>query len=155
MTDNDLHLIVVDAANVIGSRPDGWWRDRAGAARRLLTSLAEYQKHPDTHATITVILEGAARAAAKPPTANTPPDQISADEQLADQKATDQPYGELGIVLASGSGDDTIVDVVRAAADDHQGRPITVVTADRGLRSRVEALGATTTGPRWLLDRLN
>jgi hypothetical protein len=24
-----LHL-VVDAANVVGSRPDGWWRDRAG-----------------------------------------------------------------------------------------------------------------------------
>jgi predicted RNA-binding protein with PIN domain len=161
MTDNDLHLIVVDAANVIGSRPDGWWRDRAGAARRLLTSLAAYQQHPDTHATITVILEGAARAAANSPTAanaptaGTSPDQISADEQPTDQKATDQPYGDLGIVLASGSGDDTIVDVVRAAADEHRGRPITVVTADRALRARVEGLGATTTGPRWLLDRLN
>jgi predicted RNA-binding protein with PIN domain len=139
MTDNDLHLIVVDAANVIGSRPDGWWRDRAGAARRLLTSLTAYQQHPDTNAAITVILEGAARAAANPPTAGSP----------------DQPYGELDIVLAAGSGDDTIVDVVRAAADEHQGRPITVVTADRALRARVEALGATTTGPRWLLDRLH
>ena len=26
---------VVDASNVIGSKPDGWWRDRDGAARRL------------------------------------------------------------------------------------------------------------------------
>ena len=27
--------IVVDVANVMGSRPDGWWRDRPGAAVRL------------------------------------------------------------------------------------------------------------------------
>jgi len=31
--------VVVDAANVVGSRPDGWWRDRAGAARRLRDAL--------------------------------------------------------------------------------------------------------------------
>ena len=30
----ELH-VVVDGANVVGSRPDGWWRDRPGAARRL------------------------------------------------------------------------------------------------------------------------
>lgn len=34
---------VVDAANVIGARPDGWWRDRAGAARRLYRRLAEFR----------------------------------------------------------------------------------------------------------------
>ena len=38
-------LVVVDAANVVGSRPDGWWRDRAGAARRLIAKLVEYQAH--------------------------------------------------------------------------------------------------------------
>ncbi|WP_133800008.1 hypothetical protein [Kribbella caucasensis] len=156
MTDNDLHLIVVDAANVIGSRPDGWWRDRAGAARRLLTSLTVYQQHPDTHADITVILEGAARAAANPPTAADRPSAAGppAVGRPPSAGSPDQPYGELDIVLASGSGDDTIVDVVRAAADEHQGRPISVVTADRALRARVEALGATAAGPRWLLDRL-
>ena len=26
----------IDASNVIGSRPDGWWRDRDGATRRLV-----------------------------------------------------------------------------------------------------------------------
>ena len=31
--------VVVDVANVMGSRPDGWWRDREGAARRLIDSL--------------------------------------------------------------------------------------------------------------------
>jgi 8-oxo-dGTP diphosphatase len=32
--------MVVDVANVMGSRPDGWWRDRAGAAVRLYSELA-------------------------------------------------------------------------------------------------------------------
>jgi len=34
-----LHVIV-DGANVVGSRPDGWWRDRAGAARKLAGKLS-------------------------------------------------------------------------------------------------------------------
>ena len=34
--------LVVDAMNVIGTRPDGWWRDRAGASRRLIGALQEY-----------------------------------------------------------------------------------------------------------------
>lgn len=46
--------LVVDAANVVGSVPDGWWRDRAGAARRLVERLADRE--------CTVVLEGAARA---------------------------------------------------------------------------------------------
>jgi rRNA-processing protein FCF1 len=58
------------------------------------------------------------------------------------------------VVLAVGSGDDAIVDVVRAAVTEDSGRAITVVTADRGLRERVEALGASTVGPRWLWDHL-
>lgn len=132
MTDEMEPLIVVDAANVIGSRPDGWWRDRAGAARRLLTKLAAHQEQLGDSSPITVILEGAARPAA---------------DAVAD--------GQLRVVLAAGSGDDTIVDVVRAAAEQEPERPITVVTADRALRTRVEALGATTTGPNWLWTRLD
>ncbi len=33
---------IVDASNVIGSRPDGWWRDRAGATRRLIAALEAF-----------------------------------------------------------------------------------------------------------------
>ncbi|MFC3687172.1 hypothetical protein [Aquipuribacter hungaricus] len=33
-------MLVVDVANLLGSRPDGWWRDRAGATSRLLVALA-------------------------------------------------------------------------------------------------------------------
>jgi hypothetical protein len=59
------------------------------------------------------------------------------------------------VVSAVGSGDDAIVDVVAAAAEEDGDRPITVVTADRELRDRVEALGARTIGPRWLLDHID
>ena len=122
-------VIVVDAANVVGSRPDGWWRDRPGAARRLLRQLADLQERlEDTE--IVVILEGAARSATSGPDA---PDTAA-----------------LRVVLAPGSGDDTIVTTTAAIANAH----VTVVTADRGLRDRLAPTGATTTGPRWLLDQL-
>ncbi|TWD81117.1 hypothetical protein FB561_2221 [Kribbella amoyensis] len=141
MNDDRQALVVVDAANVIGSRPNGWWRDRAGAARRLLASLTEYHQSLAVPHPVTVILEGQARAAAPDP----------ADHATGDgQREADG----VEVVVAEGSGDDTIVDVVRRAADHEPARPITVVTADRGLRARVEALGATTVGPSWLWDRL-
>jgi hypothetical protein len=149
MTEHKVPLIVVDAANVVGSRPDGWWRDRAGAARRLLNRLTALaasaaQTAPTASAEaggnarglvgpveLVVVLEGAARAAS--------------DAGLVDG---------VQVVHASGSGDDAIVAVVAAAAHADPGRAIVVVTADRGLRERVEAYGATTVGPRWLEWRL-
>jgi predicted RNA-binding protein with PIN domain len=125
------HVIVVDAANVIGSRPDGWWRDRPGAARRLLLKLATLQHHLP-HTTIVVILEGAARAAV--PTPNLDP---------------------LRVVLAPASGDDTITEITAEALAPQPPPTVTVVTADRTLRHRVEPLGATTTGPTWLWTQLD
>jgi hypothetical protein len=149
MTEHKVPLIVVDAANVVGSRPDGWWRDRAGAARRLLnrltalaasaaqsvpTALAEAEGHGRGlmgPVELVVVLEGAARTAA--------------EAGVVDG---------VRVVHASGSGDDAIVAVVAEAAQADPGRAIVVVTADRGLRERVEAYGATTVGPRWLEWRL-
>jgi len=136
--------VVVDAANVVGSRPDGWWKDRAGAARRLIDDVAavcsagvadaalpEALVRPDLrhwwpHAV--VVVEGAARSAAEAV------DGDSADERVR--------------VLAApgGEGDDAIVAAVAAAGDG----PIVVVTADRELRARCEALGAVAAGPSWL-----
>jgi hypothetical protein len=145
MTEHKVPLIVVDAANVVGSRPDGWWRDRVGAARRLLnkltalaasaaqsapTALAEAEGHSRGlmgPVELVVVLEGAARTAA--------------EAGVVDG---------VRVVPASGSGDDAIVAVVAEAAQADPGRAIVVVTADRGLRERVEAYGATTVGPRWL-----
>lgn len=54
------------------------------------------------------------------------------------------------VLHASGSGDDTLVDVVASAADE----VVILVTADRELRRRAEALGADVVGPGWLLGLL-
>ncbi|MFE9784853.1 NYN domain-containing protein [Nocardia salmonicida] len=124
------HLIVVDAANVIGSRPNGWWKDRAGAARRLLSDLADLTTRLPETTEVTVVLEGAAKAAADGAEPSAP---------------------RMTVVLAEHSGDDKIVDVV-AEADFHE--QITVVTADRELRTRVAAHGAESVGPGWLWSQL-
>ncbi|MGY1942935.1 hypothetical protein [Nocardia asiatica] len=133
MTADRVQLIVVDAANVVGSRPDGWWRDRSGAARRLLARMPGLREHLAGPAEVVVVLEGAARAAVD---------------------AADPDVGSVRVVRADGSGDDAIVDVVAAARAEDGRRSITVVTADRGLRDRVAMLEAEVAGPRWLLDRL-
>lgn len=123
-----VQVLIVDGANVVGSRPDGWWRDRAGAARRLHEQLATAVLPYDE---VVLVLEGDARRG----------NPTGAD-------------GRVRTLHALGSGDDAIVDAVRAQAELNDGRGITVVTADRGLRDRVEAAGAKTVSPSWLLDQL-
>ncbi|MGW3422070.1 NTP pyrophosphohydrolase [Streptomyces phaeochromogenes] len=115
-------LVIVDAANVVGSVPDGWWRDRRGAAERLRDLLVPYATdglpgHPGP-LELVLVVEGGARGIASVP-------GVRVDE-------------------APGSGDDRIVEVTAEAA----GRPRLVVTADRELRRRVSELGAEVTGPR-------
>ncbi|BBJ40344.1 hypothetical protein SSPO_030620 [Streptomyces antimycoticus] len=123
--------MVVDAANVIGSVPDGWWRDRRGAAERLRDRLAVLAGTglPDRPGVpgwatrppvdIVMVVEGAARGV--------------------------EPVEGVRVENAPGSGDDHIVRVVAAR---EEGRPCLVVTADQELRARVTALGAQVTGPR-------
>jgi len=55
-----LPVLVVDAANVVGSRPDGWWRDRHGAAQRLRDAL---EPLADDHDVILVVEGQASRVA--------------------------------------------------------------------------------------------
>jgi hypothetical protein len=118
-------LLIVDAANVVGSVPDGWWRDRAGATERLRDAiaplseqgLADWPQPPPLE--VVLVVEGRAKGVTGSPTVR--------------------------VVAASGSGDDTMVDLVRTEGAD---RPCAVVTADRELRGRVLALGADVLGPR-------
>jgi 8-oxo-dGTP diphosphatase len=132
--------IVVDVANVMGSRPDGWWRDRPGAAVRLHAELAALAARGrpvlpgDTEPEeFVMVLEGATRAAAA---------RINA-AQINDAGAG------VRVVQADGSGDDAIVALVRELT----GRRA-VVTADRELRRRCEAAGAEVFGPSWLIGLL-
>lgn len=121
-------MLVVDAANVIGSRPDGWWRDRPGAVRRLLRALSHALA--DGGQDVVLVLEGAGRPGAA--------------EGVVDG---------VRVVHAARSGDEAIVDLVSCATAE--AGPVTVVTADRALRERVTALGAATMGPRTLWDLLD
>ncbi|MBM7388085.1 8-oxo-dGTP pyrophosphatase MutT (NUDIX family) [Clavibacter michiganensis] len=143
--------LVVDTANLLGSRPDGWWRDRAGSTSRLLAELDALARDglpaadlglpgdirwPD----VVAVVEGHARDASLPA---TPVDPAS---------PTLRAPG-VAVVEAAADGDGEIVRVVGAARDG--GREVVVVTADRGLVARVEALGARVIGPgrvRALLD---
>jgi hypothetical protein len=123
-------VLVVDIANVLGSRPDGWWRDRAGAANRLLDLLvplvgAEVSL-PDGSGMVRLVeidavLEGAAKRATGPV--------------------------EVTVLRASADGDGEIVDTAIRLVES--GRTPVVVTADRGLRRRLPA-AALSIGPEWL-----
>lgn len=121
-------LLIVDGANVVGSVPDGWWRDRLGAARRLRDALADLPAAglPSVPGPVEVVL--VVEGAAAPLAAETSPAQLRV------------------VAPSAGSGDDTIVDLVAASPE----RRRVVVTADRGLRARVAALGAELVGPRTL-----
>ena len=121
-------LLIVDAANVVGSRPDGWWRDRAGATARLRDTL------------VTVATDGV-------PPELPPPAEVVLVVEGAARDVPSVP-GVL-VVAAPRSGDDAVVELVAAAPQ----RRRLVVTADRELRERVTAQGAEVYGPRWLRDR--
>ena len=121
-------VLLVDVANTLGSRPDGWWRDRAGATARLLDRLA--------------LLPGRT-----PPGPDGTPLPVTALVAVVEGRARDVAApAELRLVRAPGSGDDALAAVAAelAAAD------LLVVTADRGLRARLPA-GVRTAGPGWLL----
>ena len=117
-------VLVVDGANVVGSRPDGWWRDRPGAAARLHGRLAVADTSYDE---IVLVLEGQAKAGVP--------------------RGRD---GHLRTVHASRDGDAAIV--TEAATARGRGEDVVVISADRALRQRVEALGCRTMSPGWLLD---
>src|SRR5689334_15560201 len=110
-------LLIVDAANVVGSKPDGWWRDRAGATSRLRDGLvvvaADGLADLPGPLDVLLIVEGKAKGI--------------------------KPISGVRVESAPNSGDDAIVEVVAEAAKT---RRVIVVSADRELRRRVTELGA-------------
>lgn len=124
-------VLVVDVANVMGSTPDGWWRDRRGAAGRLLTALADLPgttaRAPDGGEVrvveVVAVVEGAART-------------------------VDAPAG-VTVCRAAADGDTAVV--AEAGERARQGSRVLVVTADRGLRRRLPD-EVDVTGPHWLND---
>ncbi|HEX9039675.1 MAG TPA: hypothetical protein VF838_01485 [Trebonia sp.] len=154
-------------ANVMGARADGWWRDREGAALRLcqeVMALAARGTEPSGSgpsgarpaAAWVLVLEGRARSAAERlrdsvlPAADAPPGADWVPSPAAASEA-DAP-APVRVVSAPASGDDAIVGVV--AEVTASGESCLVVTADRELRQRCEALDAVVVGPGWLLRLL-
>jgi len=145
--------IIVDGANVVGSRPDGWWRDRAGAALRLRDSLEPLaldgltalpgEPDPDRPPRLA---DGTSRRRSATLRMTWLPDIVLVVEGAARPAAEGNGNGRVQVVAASGSGDDMIAKL----AEQTTGRRI-VVTADRQLRLRCEAAGAKVAGPSWLL----
>jgi predicted RNA-binding protein with PIN domain len=105
---------LIDGMNVIGSRPNGWWRDRRGAIQRFTERVAEFVALSGDSATV-----------------------------VFDGKPFSMP-AEVGVVFAPGgrnAADDAIVGIV---SDDREPSAVTVVTSDRELSHRVQARGAET-----------
>lgn len=117
-------VLVVDGANVVGSVPDGWWKDRAGAARRLHERLLVGDTSYDV---IVLVLEGQAKAGVR----------AGRDAHVT-------------TVHAAKDGDTAIREQARLATQ--AGRRVVVVTADRALAANVAP--AQVLSPSWLLDRI-
>lgn len=124
------HLLV-DGMNVIGSRPDGWWRDRDGAVRRLLGRLQVLGRAGDE--TVTLVLDG---------------------RPLADVAEGEHDGVEVAYARRRGrnAADDRIVELVRESSTPSD---LMVVTSDRALADQVRALGAGVSGTGSLLRRLD
>jgi predicted RNA-binding protein with PIN domain len=103
---------IVDGMNVIGSRPDGWWRDRSGAVRRLAAELADWADGRD----VTVVFDGR-------------PFDLVADGVAV----------EFATRRGPNAADDDIVRMVEA---EHEPGEVRVVTSDHDLSRRVRELGA-------------
>lgn len=126
MGDDRDRRLVVDAMNVIGSRPTGWWRDRRGAMTRLVEELGRYAEAADED--VTVVLD-------------SDPFDVTApglDVRFAGR--------------ARDAADDAIVDLVAHASRPES---LVVATSDGRLADRVRAHGAKTLGARALRRRLD
>lgn len=119
-------VVVIDAANVVGARPDGWWKDRPGAAARLHGQLLIADVPGDQ---LVFVLEGAAKRGVR----------AGRDAHVV-------------TVHAPKDGDSAILAEVRRAAS--AGAEVLLVTADRALAANATGAGARVVGPSWLLDRL-
>jgi predicted RNA-binding protein with PIN domain len=119
---------IVDGNNVMGSRPDGWWKDRPGATRRLIAQLGEWAASGDRD--VVVVFDG------------SPPPGLDAPEHL-------------DVRFASRRGRDAADDDIAALVEaDEEPERLRVVTSDAELARRVRECGADVVGARTLLDQL-
>jgi predicted RNA-binding protein with PIN domain len=117
--------VIVDGNNVMGSRPDGWWRDRAAATRALVDRIGAWADED-----VVVVFDGRAPAG------------------LPDPPRVDVRFAERG---GANAADDVIAALV---AGDPEPTTLRVVTSDAELARRVREHGAEVIGARGFRDRL-
>lgn len=118
---------MVDGMNVIGTRPDGWWRDRDAAMARLVRDLEAFVSQ--TGDEVTVVFE----RPASPPLRST----------------------LVAVEHAPRPGPDAAdFEIARRVGDDPDPRSIVVATSDRWLADRVSELGAAVVGAESFRARL-
>jgi predicted RNA-binding protein with PIN domain len=117
---------IVDGMNVVGSRPDGWWRDRKAAMTRLAGDLSTFATANDEP--LTVVFDG------RPFDLSAPPVNV-----------------EFASTRGPNAADHDIAARVQQDADPQS---ITVVTSDRDLANRVAAAGAGVEGASQFRRRL-
>ena len=123
--------LIVDGNNVIGSRPDGWWRDRTGATRRLIAALQRLAAANDDR--IAVVLDGR-------PLADLP----------------EGVHNGVLVAYATRGGRDAADDRIAAeVARDRDPASLVVITSDRALSDRVRDAGARVESAGSLLDRID
>lgn len=119
---------IVDGNNVMGARPDGWWRNRRGAQRRLVERLEAFAHARDVP--VTVIFDGAAHDAGG---------GIRVAVRFARRAGRD-------------AADDDVATLVARHPDPAS---LTVATSDAALAERVRAAGARVVGAGALLRELD
>jgi predicted RNA-binding protein with PIN domain len=120
---------IVDGNNVMGSRPDGWWRDRVGAMRRLISQIDDWAASSGED--VLVVFDG--------------------------RPFTFEDTGSgVEVAFATRSGRDAADDdIARIVAEDGDPGSLTVVTSDAALADRVRAAGGSVQGAGTLLKRLD
>jgi predicted RNA-binding protein with PIN domain len=116
--DMTMRRLIVDGMNVIGSRPDGWWRNRRGAMRKLAEQLERYAER--TGDEVSVVFDGK-------------PHDVAAEG--------------IDVAFASSSGPNAADrDIAERVESDQNAGSLSVVTSDRALADRVRAAGAEVIG---------
>jgi predicted RNA-binding protein with PIN domain len=118
---------LVDGMNVIGSRPDGWWRDRRGAVRALVERLERFAEACGEP--VTVVFDGR-------------PVDVGRARRVE-------------VLFAARSGPDAADDDIARLVAERAGPGLRVVTSDSGLAERVRAEGAVVVGAGGFRDRLD
>jgi predicted RNA-binding protein with PIN domain len=120
--------LIVDGMNVLGSRPDGWWRDRPASMERLVRRLDAFAEREGED--VTVIFDGREH------------ERVSGAARV------------VAVGFAPGGRDAADREIVRRIRADEDPGGIVAATSDRRLRASVKAAGATSVSAGELLRRL-